>query len=86
MKYYVTKYCLTDGIQEVEGGIPSSSNLVTVKCKDKIGYNQYFILNKEVFVNFGDACKKAKEMRKRKIKSLEKSLAKMKALKFQSEE
>ena len=80
MKAFITKHCLTVGIQEVDDAELSSSSMISV-------------LSLGVFANFhGEgrewhrakdlAIIRANEMRAAKIKSLKKSISKLEAMKF----
>lgn len=75
MKAYVTKYALSNGIEEVNGEIYDD---IYFKVEG------FYILFKEGewFETKEDAIKKAEEMRIKKIKSLEKQIERLKNKKF----
>jgi hypothetical protein len=75
---YVTKYALTQGIYQIEAQTTSSPKLV-VNAKNKIEYyhKPFWHTTK------AEAVAHAEQMRQRKIVSVEKQLAKLKALTFE---
>ena len=78
MKYYITKYALTSGIQIVQSN--HDNNLDNKFNNDERGcvfqYN-YLIKNKEIFRNKEDAEKNFEEIKLKKIESLKKQLSKL---------
>lgn len=76
MKVCITKYALTDGIQEMEG---------------KLSEKKYFLSNDGVYCigqkdwhkTRAEAVTRAEEMRKAKIDSLKKQLDRLEKLKFE---
>lgn len=75
MKAYVTKYALSNGIEEVNGEIYDD---IYFKVK---GF--YFLFGEgEWFKTKEDAIKKVEEMRIKKIKYLEKQIERLKNKKF----
>lgn len=74
MKYWITKYALTQGIFELEAEDRGDE---MIKGK---GYD-YFHAG-EFFSDKENAIKKAELMREKKIKSVEKQLQKLKEMKF----
>lgn len=84
MKAFITKYALTEGIQEKEGEVIgtdgryfSNSNLA--------GYavGRFFLGPKDWTTDRDVAVERAESMRKAKIASLKKQIAKLEALKFE---
>lgn len=83
MRVYITKYALTQGIEAVRAtACPSNNKAVGVK-HSPTGYVQY-IYKPDWHTAFSEARSRAEEMRQRKIVSLQRSLARMKALTFHS--
>ncbi len=77
MKVFITKYALTAGIECREA--TACTNNADLIVSDR----QYFHgEGREWHRTFEDAVKRAEEMRLAKIESLEKSLAKFRALRF----
>jgi hypothetical protein len=80
MKIWVTRYALTAGIQEYDDAEQVTTNMVSVQS---IGFHEYFhVEGKEWHVTRESAIQRAEEMRKKKITSLRKSLAKLESLTF----
>jgi hypothetical protein len=83
MKFFVTKYALTDGIIECEGEICSdvSEKMIAVKNKhhfpDKTHYHKPYW-----HVTRSGAAAHAEELRVKKIASLRKQIAKLEKLTF----
>lgn len=82
MKAFITKYALTQGILEMEAN--RDGDLIWVKggfvgrdffCSQYFHKGEWFLTKEEAIV-------KAEEMRQKKIKSLEKQLAKLKEMQF----
>lgn len=83
-KIFITKYALTYGIKEIEAKITPfdrEGGKTAEYAREPGGYNSYVIGN-EAFRSLGEAKMKAEEMRKRKIESLKKQIAKMEKIKF----
>ena len=80
MKYFVTKYALTQGILEVDGDLSnySSTNIMETRID---GYNILFHGN-EFHHDLEYAKLKSEEIRVKKIASLKKQLAKLEAMEF----
>lgn len=78
IKIWVTKYALTDGIFEVMAKVSDG-----MACYKREGstYSEY-VHGKGFHLDLKSAISEAEEMRIRKLKSLEKSMKKMSALKF----
>lgn len=81
IKIYVTKYALTQGILEMQAELCESISKDMVSVKGGPCGNQCFHKG-QWFSDIEDAKKKANQMVDAKIKSLEKSLAKIKKIKF----
>lgn len=80
MKVYVTKYALTDGIREIDVEECGDGLVRTIGHR----YDTYFHKEgREWHRDQVSANARADAMRKAKIASLEKSIAKLRALKFQ---
>ena len=75
MKKFITKYALTQGIEEKEGGY-SSSGYFYVKG-EHAGYSP-----SEYFDTLKDAKEDAENRRLKKIKSLQKQLDKLNKMRF----
>lgn len=85
MKIWVTKYALTEGIQEMdaEDSNPEYPGMVRVRPKGETGYHQYFHGEGGQWHRSLDAAKvKAESMRQAKIKSLQKSIKRLEQLTF----
>ena len=82
---WVTKYALTDGIQKVSGTVrhETSSDMLSY-----IGsrYDWRCVHGKDWHRTPEAALARAEEMRKNKVASLNKSIAKLEAIKFSAEE
>jgi len=78
MKVYITKYALTAGIIEREGGEISDSHCYT---KDSFGKRDYYH-GKDWHKSFEEAKKDAESRRDRKIVSIKKQLAKLEEMEF----
>ena len=74
MTVYITKYALTRGIIKIDGVLDSASNSI------RVDWTRYH--KPDWHMNRSVAVDQAERMRLAKIKSLEKQLAKMKALRF----
>lgn len=77
MKAYITKYALTEGIQEKEGDI--SKSYPTMFRGEGFGNTFH---GKDWHLNREDALKQAEAMRLKKIASLKKQIQKLENLKF----
>jgi hypothetical protein len=78
-KYYITKYALSEGILHKECTVVS--NLIGYARTAEL-WSQFFKIGIDAFENFGDAQKRAAEMRNKRIKSLKKQLARLEKLRF----
>ena len=79
MKMYVSKYALSNGIQEVEGYTISDSNYFLPHGRfdsHKIG--------RDAFFTFAEAQEAAEKSRVKKIRSLENQIAKLRELSFKT--
>jgi hypothetical protein len=81
MKAYITKYALTEGITEHEGEIGGTCKTMFSYRAAKYGFTNY-AHGKEWHLTMEDAKKEAYRMKEAKIKSLNKSLERIKALEF----
>lgn len=81
MKFFLSKYALTDGIKEAEGKVVKGD---TVYAKLD-GYYSLFAFGKEAHETREAAVEAAETMRKRKIASLQKQIAKIEELDFSKE-
>jgi len=81
-KGYITKYTLTRGIIEAE--LEVCVNPAWVQCS-ALNWKYYHGEGKDWHRTYESAQIRAEEMRLNKIASLEKSLAKMRALRFDGE-
>lgn len=83
MKYYVTKYALTNGIISVDGRTDMIGDYVHVVSEK--GYLSYsFKIGVDAFKTYEEAHIKAVSMRDRKIESLKKQLLRLEKLRFDS--
>jgi hypothetical protein len=84
---WVTKYALTDGIQKVSGTVrhETSSDMLSYQARN--GYHGWTALvhGKDWHRTPEAALARAEEMRKAKIASLKKSIAKLEVIKFSAE-
>lgn len=78
MKVWVTKYALTQGIEEVEAEKSLYGNGVIILGD----YGHAFYKHGEYATSYEEAIKQAEVLREKKIKSLKKQLDKVKNLKF----
>jgi hypothetical protein len=78
--YYLTKYALSKGILEVKGE-STSDGYVRVR-EEKYRYAPFFRLGRDIVETKEEAIAKANDMRSKKIKSHEKSIAKLKKMMF----
>lgn len=79
---YVAKYALTSGIKKIQAEVRHSSYADSKEyAREPGGYNS-FTIGSEAFRSLDEAKEKAEEMRKKKIKSLEKQLEKLNNLRF----
>ena len=77
MKFFITKYALTQGIIEMHGEIYSSCSTMVVEENMRNMYHKPFWHETKE-----EAVKHANELKNRKILSIEKQLAKIKKLNF----
>jgi len=87
VKVWITKYCLTSGIQEIEAEVCSTNEDMIKKVKDRedstCRYDEYYHgKGKDWHTTKESAIKRAEEMRIKKIESLKKQIKKLEALKF----
>lgn len=83
-KVYITKYALTYGVFTVEGELVADGTAVSYK-RDA-GYFQEYAHGKDFQLTEEDALARAEEMRIAKLKSLDKQMKKVSAIKFQIKE
>lgn len=79
MKVYITEHALTKGIIEAEAEETVHERMIAVKMKGR-GWD--FFLKPHWYRYKEEAVARAEKMRDLKIKSLEKKLEKLRALKF----
>lgn len=85
MKVFVTKYALSDGIWESEARLVKDGMVELKKGKDGIPMRGGWYLHgegREYCLDRQSAVSRAEQLRKAKVKSIEKQLAKVKAIKF----
>jgi hypothetical protein len=83
MKVWITKYALTQGIFETDGKRDAyCPSAIIIPACDKLAFTTYFS-GRDWHTNKIDAVIRAEEMRKNKIKTLEKQLAVLKKLSFE---
>ena len=78
MRVYVTTYCLTKGI--IESDLEDRGDRYYGKLKE--GYLANIFNKKEAFESLLDAKVNAEERRKKKIRSLERQIEKLKSMTF----
>ncbi|MGD9729713.1 MAG: hypothetical protein AB7V39_25510 [Nitrospiraceae bacterium] len=84
---WVTKYALTSGIQKVGGTVrQTNSNMLVYQAKTSSVMHYSHAWGNEWHRTPEAALARAEEMRKNKIASLKKSLAKLEAMMFMIEE
>lgn len=79
IKAWITKYALTHGIQVVDAEVCGDGKMVAYGNK---AYGRQYAHGKDWHTTPEAALARAEEMRKAKIASLEKSIAKIKAITF----
>ncbi len=77
MKAYITKYCLTDGIQEMDGEVSKEWPKYFVTTNPKLFLPNCWHTTREA------AVAQAEQMRIKKIASLKKQIARLEKLKFE---
>lgn len=82
MKIFATKFCLTDGIQELEADEPDQDFPHMAVVRSDVELSKYFHKG-EWFKTRGEAVENANLRVSRKIMSLKKQLAKLQAMKFE---
>lgn len=80
MKVWITKYALTQGIFEVEGETTQTPGMFHAPKTEKSFARSFF--KPEWHETKEEAIAQAKKMREAKLKSLEKQIAKIKAIQF----
>jgi hypothetical protein len=81
-KVFITKYALTNGIEEVEMDVSLNDGNFKKKCYGKYnGFSQGFY-NDDFHLTKEEALKDAEERRKKKIESLKKQITKLERLSF----
>lgn len=81
MKIYITKYALTTGIKEIDIENRSVTNDTIYFCNNSNYYQHY--RGNDWHTTLESAILRAKDMKKRKIKSLEKTLERIKNLEIE---
>ena len=81
MKFFLSKYALTGGIKEVEGKMMAGDMKGFVYAKLD-GYENIYVIGRDVHEIREAAVEAAETMRKRKIASLQKQIAKLEKLSF----
>lgn len=74
-KFWISKYALTEGIQEVEGDLSQGEYVY-------YGSHGQAKLGRDAHVDESKARAASESMRKKKIASLKKQIAKLEAMKF----
>ena len=81
MKVWITKYALTEGIFEVDAEFREGDTMISYKLDDR--YSQYAHgEGREWCATEAAAKERAEDMRKARIASLRKSIAKLEKLRF----
>lgn len=84
MKFFLSKYALTDGIKEAEGKVVKENTGDTVYAKLD-GYYSLFAFGKEAHETREAAVEAAEFLRARKLASLRRQIAKIEELDFSKE-
>lgn len=74
IKVYITKYCLTEGIFEIEGELVADINMIRHQAP---GIITTYYSKEDWHTTYESAVKKANEMRLKKISSLQKQIDKL---------
>ena len=87
MKVWITKYCLTMGIQEMEANVCSANGDMIEKVKDNESKEFqptefYHGKGRDWHDNKNSAIKRANEIKSKKIESIKKQLKRIENLKF----
>ena len=84
MKVWITKYALTKGIREADASVVEEHpNMIEIKRGSSPGYLGEYFHKGEWYDTREAAVKQAENMRKSKVISIEKQLARIKALTFE---
>lgn len=78
---YITKYAITTGVYSAEADVKGDMAVQRVQRAKGSGYAQYFH-GKDWHLTEDEALDRAEEMRIAKLKSLDKQMKKISALKF----
>ena len=81
IKAWITKYALTEGIEVVDAEVCGEGNMIAY---GNVGYGSQYAHGKDWHRTPEAALARAEEMRKAKISSLRKSIAKIEALTFKA--
>ncbi|GIK74551.1 MAG: hypothetical protein BroJett021_35390 [Chloroflexota bacterium] len=79
-KLYLVKYALTAGIEQVVAAENQNEESGYIYLKGRSFYS--FLLGRDVFTDLPSAIAAAETMREKKIKSIEKQIAKLRKLDF----
>ena len=85
MKFFLSKYALTGGIKEAEGKMIAGDMKGFIYAKLD-GYESIYVIGRDVHETREAAVEEAETMRKRKIASLRRQIAKIEELDFSKEE
>ena len=81
MKVYITKYALTQGIIEVDGGSVREVEIKDGRLRYKKSYTQVYCAG-EWYTEKGMAVADAEHRKQKKIASLKKQISKLEAMQF----
>lgn len=81
MKFYITKYALTQGIIEVDGGSVREVEIKDGRLWYKKSYTQVYCAG-EWYTEKGMAVADAEHRKQKKIASLKKQISKLEAMQF----
>lgn len=81
MPYFITKYCLTRGIFEIEGNIVDHHKRILNQTVDGKGINSYYHA-RDWWNSKEEAVMQARRMRDKKVESLERQIEKLKEIEF----
>ncbi len=86
MKFWITKYALTEGVSEIEGEIPDISPSMLCELQPDGRHSGRYFHGKDWHRTYEDAQIRAEEMRAAKLESLRKALKKIESLSFKKGE
>lgn len=82
-KIFVTKYALSTGIFSAEAECKDGSDMAVIRGNRAEGYFDQYLHKGDFYHDEDSALQKAEEMRIKKLKSLDKQMKKVSAIKFE---